>query len=153
MMDLEERLPWNLLKRWYRLARLEWFTVGRHSGEYLVVDMEVGEVERLLGSLHFAPNWEFSYHKRGEDLNLARVSYAGAGPDGVEWWQDHVRGWDLGDGRTALKAHWEPEPTESPRVHARGALQERESGMDALRHVLSQEGVEYEPMPESEVFG
>jgi hypothetical protein len=34
----------------------------------------------------------------------------------IEWWQVHVRAWERDDGRTVLRAHWEPEPTEHPRA-------------------------------------
>jgi len=111
----------------------------------VTVDADLEALRRELGQQSFAPNWEYSYHKRGEDLNLARVEYA---PHpwrvgtGLTWAQTHVRGWGR-DGVVVLRAHYEPEPTEHPKEHLDGVGHSIEGGMERLRDVLDETGIGY----------
>jgi hypothetical protein len=111
----------------------------------VTVDAAVDELEAALGAQSWAPNWEVSYYKRGEDLNLARVEYA---PHpwrvgtGLTWAQTHVRGWARG-GVVVLRAHYEPEPTEHPRAHLDGVGHSIGGGMEKLRDALDEEGIAY----------
>ena len=146
-MSWHRSLPWPFLRQLYRDFRRTFFSKPRPEGTYLrLLDVTAAEVERDLGSKYFAPNWEFSYNKRGEDLNLARIEYAShpvrAG-SGVEWMQTHVRGWEQ-DGFIDLGAHYEPEPTEHAKEHLGGGPFSREGGMDNLRRTLDELGVEYD---------
>jgi len=148
--SLLDNAPWPLARQAYRLMRLEWFSIPRPDGQYVVADADVDTHRATLGRLGFAPNWELSYHKKGEDLNLARVVYDD-GPEDVRWWQDHVRGWALEGGRTALRCHWEPEPSEHPVEHLRASLQDHAAGMQSLRGVLSGAGVSHEVLDSSAI--
>lgn len=77
------RLPFDQVRYGYRQLRKALFTADRPSGKYLVVDASTDEVEAALGRQSYAPNWEFSYHERGEILNLARVVYEERAVDGA----------------------------------------------------------------------
>lgn len=154
-------IPWNVLKRWYALGRRRWFAAPRPEGIYYRVDDVVlagpsdetaqrtaDWIETKLGSAHsYAPNWEFSYYKRGEILNLARVVYEPSPeqPD-LEWWQAHVRGWPVRErpGAIDLQAHWETEPTEHPDAHLDGVGMDVGYGMDLLARHLDDVGIEFE---------
>jgi len=121
-----------------RAFRKRFFTKPRPSGRYFLADATVSDVTRALGAQSFAPNWEYSYNYRGEDVNLARVVYEEH--RGVEWWQTHVRGWIADDG-VELSAHWEPEPTEHPTAHLDGDACTVTRGEAELRAVL--DAIEY----------
>lgn len=141
--------PFTYIRRTYRSLRSIFAGRPRPSGPYLRVDLEPEDIERKLGKRSYAPNWEFSYYKRGEDLNLARVLYAdGAAPGGGPvWWQYHVRGWrgENADGAfTDLRCHLEPEPTESPAEHLAEEGFNLGGGMQNLRAALDGLDVEYE---------
>ncbi len=140
------RVPFGAVRHGYRQLRKALFTASRPSGEYFVVDVSVEEVERALGEQSYAPNWEFSYHERGEVLNLARVVYerAEAGGETREWWQTHVRGWRNDAERLELHGHWELEPTENGNAHIDGVGFAFERGMANLRSALEEAGLEYE---------
>ena len=82
-------VPWHRLKALYRKMRYRFFRVSRPSGTYFRVQPPNIDAEadvafeanrrrlfREMGGLSFAPNWEYSYHKQGEILNLARVVYS-----------------------------------------------------------------------------
>jgi hypothetical protein len=111
----------------------------------VTVDAGLDEIRHALGRQSWAPNWEYSYYKRGEDLNLARVEY-GSEPirvgTGVDWWQAHVRGWERDD-VVVLRAHYEPEPTEHPKAHLDGVGHSIETGMQRLRDALDAAGIGY----------
>lgn len=137
------------IRRTYRALRSVFAGRPRPSGPYLRVRLEPGEIERRLGGRSYAPNWEFSYYKRGEDLNLARVLYAdGAAPSGGPvWWQYHVRGWrgeDADGAFTDLRCHLEPEPTEAPDEHLAEEGLDLGGGMRNLRSALDGLDVGYE---------
>jgi len=139
-------LPWGRLRQWYRRLRTAFFSTPEPTNRPAVtVDADLEALRRELGQQSFAPNWEYSYHKRGEDLNLARVEYA---PHpwrvgtGLTWAQTHVRGWGR-DGVVVLRAHYEPEPTEHPKEHLDGVGHSIEGGMERLRDVLDETGIGY----------
>jgi hypothetical protein len=138
-------VPFDAVRTAYRQLRKALFTASRPSGEYLVVDRTVPELERELGAFSFAPNWEFSYYERGEILNLARVVYEERTVDGTtyRWWQTHLRGWHGEDGRIELHAHWELEPTETGNAHIDGVGFDFDRGMETLASFLEEAGIEY----------
>jgi hypothetical protein len=140
------RVPFDTVRRGYREMRKALFTTSRHDGMYLVVDGTPEEIRTTLGARSFAPNWEFSYHERGEVLNLARVVYAREAVDGTtyRWWQTHVRGWVNDRGEVELGAHWELEPTENGNAHIDGVGIDVERGRDILGSTLDAAGVDYE---------
>lgn len=122
-------VPFGSVQQLHRDLRKTFFTVPEPASPGWVVDADLDLVEAALGRASFSPNWEQSYNYRGEDLNLARVIHCTAVETrlreqypGVEWWQDHVRGWghDTETPRCRLRGHREPEPTEHPRPHLRG---------------------------------
>jgi len=158
-MSWHSSLPWIWFRKRYRRLRSAFFTVKRPRGKYLRVDgaslaegsdealqRNVARVERGLGRQSFAPNWEFSYNKRGEILNLAQVVYAEEDDHSdIEWFQTHVRGWPV-DGRPGaldLGGHWEAEPTEHPHAHLDGVGWNRAHGMDRIAEALSEAGIEF----------
>ena len=138
------QLPLQSVRRVYRYVRSSVFNKPRPTGEYVSVNTRRLSLERRLGRLSYAPNWETSYYKRGEDVNLARVMRVDSPkhPD-VRWWQVHVRGWKQDDDTVELTAHWEPEPTENPKAHLDGVGASVSAGMDALCEDLREMGVEY----------
>ncbi|WP_424019899.1 hypothetical protein ACOZ4N_10615 [Halorientalis pallida] len=139
------RIPFADLRTTYFQLRKHLFQAPRPSGPYYVVDAPLGEVEAALGRAYFAPNWEFSYYKRGEVLNLARVEYDRevVGDRLFVWWQTHVRGWQAPDGAVELQAHRELEPTENGNEHIDGVGYSLERGMEALGTVLTDAGLDY----------
>lgn len=136
------QLPWDEARAAYRKTRARFFSSPRPEGTYWLVDASTQEVMADLGAMSFAPNWEFSYHKRGEDLNLARVVYSGNEPRDAVWWQDHVRGWETDRG-LELGGHWELEPTENPVDHILARGIDRRRGMANIADALEIRG--YEP--------
>jgi hypothetical protein len=138
------RLPYDTIRFAYRQLRKALFTAPRPTGRYLVADAPVSAVEAALGGQSYAPNWEFSYHERGEILNLARVVYEEHAIEGTRyrWWQTHVRGWDHPEG-VALHGHWELEPTENDRDHVDGVGFDFARGMDNLQAALDDADVSY----------
>jgi hypothetical protein len=137
---------WDGLRTFYRKIRRAVGTSEEHSGKALVVAEPIEDVRSALGSHYFAPNWEFSYYERGEDLNLARVEFE---PQVVRdhefiWWQTHVRGWKQDGGSVRLRAHYELEPTESDQDHINGIGVDIAHGTDEVAAVLDDEGLAYE---------
>lgn len=139
-------VPFDVVRYGFQQIRKALFAAPRPSGEYLVVDRSVGELEEQLGAYSFAPNWEFSYYERGEILNLARVVFERETVDGTtyRWWQTHVRGWRGDDGRIELHAHWELEPTENANAHIDGVGFAFDRGMTTLESFLEEAGIDYE---------
>lgn len=105
------RPDWYVLRSAFRALRRVYFTVDRPGPPYYIVrrsvslsDHHLGDAKSTfdetiagLGKQHFYPNWEFSYVKQGEDLNLTLPHYY-EHPDVPEvWWQTHVRGWFVDD--------------------------------------------------------
>lgn len=138
------RLPWDAIKNAYRKLRKHLFSGARPTGRYFLVEADTDAIEAALGRQSYAPNWKFSYYKRGEILNLARVAYEERSLDGATygWWQTHVRGWDHPDG-VALHAHWELEPTEHPDEHLDGVGFDFDRGMTNLGRALERCELEY----------
>lgn len=140
-------LPWGRLRRWYRSLRRTLFSTPEPVDRpALTVDATVDELRAALGAQSFAPNWEYSYHKKGEDLNLARVVHAPHPwrvATGLTWAQTHVRGWAR-DGVVVLRAHWEPEPTEAPKAHLDGVGHDIERGMQNLKSALDKADISYD---------
>ena len=143
-MSWHSILPYDRIQAWYRKFRAELFSAPRPTGKYIVVNLDVENVRSMLGARYYAPNWEFSYYKRGEVLNLARVEwYYDDGFPEHQWWQVHVRGWRQ-DGQLWLKAHWELEPTEAGREHILGEGFSAGAGRAALEKTLKDADVDYE---------
>jgi hypothetical protein len=139
-------VPFDAVRFGYRQFRKALFTAARPSGEYLVVDRPVPELEAELGEYSFAPNWEFSYYERGEVMNLARVVYEHNTVNGTtyRWWQTHLRGWRNDEGQIELHAHWELEPTENGNAHIDGAGFDFDRGMNTLQSFLDEAEIDYE---------
>lgn len=136
-------LPWHRIRSAYRSARTAFFTAPRPEGEYILVEgMDPDGVARVYGQQSYAPNWEFSYNKRGEDVNLARVKHEPI--DGVDWWQDHLRGWHHEGVGMLLRCHWEAEPTEAPDEHLATDGWDLRRGMINARRVLEARNIEWE---------
>jgi hypothetical protein len=135
---------WDALRTLYRGLRRTVATAEEHDGPALVVAAAVEELTAALGHRYFAPNWGFSYNKRGEDLNLARVVYDRREVRGHEylWWQTHVRGWTREDGSVRLRAHYELEPTEYDQDHIDAIGLDVDAGLENVAGALAAEGVE-----------
>lgn len=145
-MTWHHSLPWKPLQDIYRWFRREFFTKDAPSGEYLVVDPITFDdpIDIELGQFSFSPNWEFSYNKRGEDFNIARVVQAhDLDWPCLVWWQCHVRGWFY-NGLLYLHAHWEPEPTEHPEAHLKGQGYDKQRGMAILESYLARLNIPYQ---------
>lgn len=136
---------WDGLRTLYRKIRRVVASGEEHDGEALVVSASVEEVEAALGRRSFAPNWEFSYHERGEVLNLARVIYERRDVRDHEyvWWQTHVRGWEQADGSVRLRPHFELEPTEYDQDHINGIGIDVPEGVYRVKRVLDDAELEY----------
>lgn len=159
-------LPWYEIKAFYRWFRREFFSSPRARGLYLRVgppprrsgvteeefdpqEAQLHRLRKIFGWRSYAPNWETSYHKRGEDLNLARVKYSNVNEFDPVWWQYHIRGYLREDGSIDLKCHYEPEPTEHPKAHMDGVGYSNEKGMNQLRHELDLMNIGYEEVHNS----
>lgn len=143
-------LPWGRLRRAYRFLRRLFFSAPEPTDRpSIITEASLDELRDVLGQRSFAPNWEYSFHKRGEDLNLARIElwsdhdHVDGNSDPIIWWQTHIRGWKREGGHVELRAHWEPEPTEYPQAHLDGAGHDIQRAMDDLRVILDEEGIEY----------
>lgn len=145
-MTFHTNWPWHTVQRAYSRFRSRFFTVDRPPEKYFRVDATKNEIEYEFGIRSWAPNWEFSYNKRGERINLARVVYEPRKINGEEytWWQAHVRGWQMPNGRFDLGGHWETEPTEHPTAHLNGVGWDRNRGMENIKTVLDTSDLEYE---------
>lgn len=161
-------LPWDHLKRLYALGRKRWFSKPRPEGTYLRVEapeenpyvtdeyrdqfdipedrLEANEARltRLYGYESFHPNWEFSYNKKGEILNLAQPLYEEQRASDAVWWQTHLRGWEGPGDAIDLRAHWEASPTEHWREHLHGTGTNVSRAMDRVEATLDGANVEYE---------
>ena len=135
-----ERVPYPWIQSLYRSFRRELFTRPRPTGRYLVVEPDVN-VRAVLGRKSYAPNWEFSYNYRDEDINLAQVVYDNIDGYDVVWWQTHVRGWVHDDGRTWLSGHYEAEPTEHPYEHLNAEHPDNRDGTMNVKQVLLEHNV------------
>lgn len=137
---------WDGLRTLFRNVRRVVATSSEHDGQALVVSADVSTVTAALGARYFAPNWEFSYYERGEDLNLARIVYEPRTVRNHEyrWWQTHVRGWSQGDGSIRLRPHYELEPTENDQDHIEGVGVDIERGTDRVAAILDAEGLDYD---------
>ena len=138
------QLPSDTIQFLIREIRKRFFAGDPPSGRHLLVEAPLEEIEAALGRQSYAPNWEFSYYKRGEVLNLARVVHEERTAKGrtYEWWQTHVRGWDRPDG-TALHGHWELEPTERANDHLEGVGFDAKRGMANLQDALERSALSY----------
>ncbi|WP_336133517.1 hypothetical protein [Natronomonas amylolytica] len=137
---------WNALRSLYRDLRRIVASSTEHGGQALVVDASREAVTAALGRRYFGPNWQFSYHERGEDLNLARVVHEPREVHGHEyvWWQTHVRGWVQDDGSVRLRPHYELEPTEYDQDHLEGIGLDVTRGVERLGDSLDADGLRYE---------
>jgi hypothetical protein len=133
-------VPWGLVRRGLRLARRLHWSQPRPTGTYLHTTASLEAITATLGDRYWYPNWELSAHYEGEDLNLSRTRRDPHA--GVEWWQEHCRGWRE-DGGVSLKAHYEPDPSEHPVAHLTPTYHDRETGMARLRETLDDAGIEY----------
>lgn len=140
-------LPLNWFRHKYRRFRSAFFTVPRPEGKYLRTLGTEETIIRALGKQSYAPNWEFSYEKKGETLNLSRVVWAQMDVnERIRWWQYHVRGWPVEKqyGSMDLRCHFEPEPTEHPYAHLDEIGFNVAYGMDQLADDLARAGVPFE---------
>lgn len=164
-MSWHAALPWDWARRTYLSFRGRFFSKEPPEGPFLRVDAAPAELERLLGERGFAPQWGLSYDK-GEDVNLAFQFYddrritapradlsrllhrltggrlGSVTEEPVEWWQDHVRGWDRGD-RLYLLAHQEPSARHEDSAHIAGVGFHAGKGLAALQFHLEEAGVSY----------
>lgn len=141
-MTWHASIPWKSVRMLYRHFRKKFFTTPRPTGPYYRVNASKEDIIDYFGRGSWSPNWEFSYHKKGEDINLAYVFYDPdvAGPD---WWQYHLRGWQVEGDVYDLRCHFEPEPTEHPKAHLEGTKYAIGEGMRELRRNLEGMGAEY----------
>ncbi|MFB6135837.1 MAG: hypothetical protein ABEJ04_03680 [Halobacteriaceae archaeon] len=137
---------WDALRSLYPDFRRAVATGEEHGGLALVVPAPVEDVTAALGRQYFAPNWEFSYYERGEDMNLARIEYAPqeARDHEYRWWQTHVRGWKQDDGAVRLRAHYELEPTEYDQDHINGVGVDVPAGVEKVARALDDAGLDCE---------
>lgn len=133
--------PWRKLLTLFMWVRTMFFTNPRPDRRYIEVEVSKEELERMLGKAGYTNDWEFSYNKRGEDLNMRKPLYK---DDDYEWYQHHVRGWVNDAGHVELHAHEELEPTEYPKLHLKGVNYDYDSGMMRLRMMLVRNGVDHE---------
>lgn len=136
---------WDGLRTVYRDLRRLVASGEEHSGPAVIVPATHDEVTAALGHQYFAPNWEFSYYERGEDLNLARIAYEHLVIDDHDyhWWQTHVRGWAHPDGSIRLRPHYELEPTEYDQDHINGIGLDVAKGIEQVTDALDREGLDY----------
>ncbi|MCU4742909.1 hypothetical protein OB955_18745 [Halobacteria archaeon AArc-m2/3/4] len=137
------------LRRLFISARGRFFTRPKPPEDALIVALEADEMESVLGSEHFAPNWDMSFAYFGEVLNLRRVEYQSDHPLGYRWWQVHVRGYHHPSG-LELTAHFETDPSESPDAHVDRVGIDIDRGLEELRDVLEENDVAYEAVPARE---
>jgi len=141
-----EHVLWDGLRSVYRDFRKVVATAQEHGGQAIVVSENVETVTGALGRHHYGPNWEFSYNKRGEDMNLAQIEHSSRAihDHTYVWWQTHVRGWTQGDDSVRLRAHYELEPTENDQDHIDGVGVDITRGVENVATVLDEEGLAYE---------
>lgn len=137
---------WDAFRSFYKDVKRVLASSTEHGGQALVVEASLEDVRASLGRQHFAPNWEFSYYERGENLNLARVEYDSREVRDHEyvWWQAHVRGWVQDNGSVRLRPHYELEPTEYDQDHIDGIGLDVTTGLEQVAQVLDEEGLPYE---------
>lgn len=138
-------VPFHLVQKFHRSIRKWAYTRPRPTGRYIVISKEdVTDLEAVLGKHSFAPNWEFSYHYKDEDLNQARViHYDSSEYPELDWWQVHIRGYDHGD-EWWLQYHFEPEPTEHPKKHITGVGVSQPTSVPSVEVVLETNNIPYE---------
>lgn len=129
---------WRLIRRALDRLRQSVWSVPKPAQPDLVVDAPLADVRVALGKASFTNAWEMSYAYEGEDLNMRRPVYVA--DHGRPWQQDHVRGWDQGDGTTALDVHRELEPTEYPAAHLDDQHMRTEPARGAVIGVLEAAG-------------
>ena len=143
-MTWHASLPYGWVQHAYRSFRRRFFTKERPIGTYYRVEYSPEQLRRVFGRVSAAPNWEFSYNYKGEDINLARVYYDDTQDYDMVWWQFHLRGWEHSDGSVWMRAHYEAEPTEHPEAHLEGTGTTMDEGMQWLQGVLLDAKVPYE---------
>lgn len=143
-MSWHASLPYGWMRSVYRAFRRTFFSKSRPDGEYIVIsDTDVQELKALFGTRSYSPNWEFSYNKRGEDLNLARVIYyEHEDHPEIQWWQYHIRVWMV-DGDAWIRAHFEAEPTEYPKPHLNGVGHNVRKGLSEVEQVLTDNNIRF----------
>lgn len=130
-------LPWKSIRRLVYQFRKQFFVeeVDPYEPPYFASDTDVGAVRSELAGVvpvdpgpwagvGFTNGWEISYHYKEEDLNMRLPLFLPGGreadPEGREYYQLHVRGWEMDGGEVVLRMHVELEPTEYPKGHLRG---------------------------------
>lgn len=136
--------PLKMGKMTFWWLRKTFFSKPKPPNPAVYVRLTEREIVEILGPRFFEPGWEFSYSYRNEALNLRRVEYVKDHPLGYKWWQVHVRGYELDDGRFELAAHFELEPTEYPSLHIKHVGIDVDIGNEALMEIFDEHGVEYE---------
>lgn len=149
-MDLRD-LPWRALRRSLYLVRRAYFSVPRPDTNGLLVANPSGtdrplldRIRAVLGEQHFAPN-HWSYLYRGETLNVRRVIHDETRVVGLEYFQEHIRGFPH-PGGLELIAHFEPDPVEHSRAHLSDQYVDWEEGMDRLTAVLDAADEDYDDL-------
>lgn len=140
MIDLT-RLPLKKIYQAGMWARATFFPKPRRKATYYRVEKTEDEIERMLGKEHHTHDWEFSYAKRGEDINMRRPDHK---DDEYEWYQNHVRGWKVEEGVHDLICHTELAPGDYLFGHLRGVNFSKEEGMHNLKAMLAEYKVPYE---------
>jgi len=67
---------------------------------------------------------------------MRRTFFTVSKPDGVDWWQYHVRAFERDDGLVEFTGHVEPEPTEHAKPHLRGTGYDTSEAMDEFGRTL-----------------
>lgn len=106
----------------------------------MVVDIEIEELERILGAEYFTNAEETSFYFRGEDLNMARPKYI---DNEWKWYQTHIRAWEREDG-LHLSIHQELDPTMYPQEHMNLVEYTKEPAVTYIEGKLMQYGHDVE---------
>lgn len=134
--------PLKNLRRSLWWIRKTFFTKSPTETPAFFVEMTKPEVVEFFGRRHFDPGWEMSYNYHGEVLNVRRVEYVDH--ERYNWWQVHIRGFHHGDDGIELTAHYETEPSEHPDAHIKLTGLDVERGMESIRSIMDDDGIEYE---------
>lgn len=144
-------LPWRAFRGSLYLLRKVYFSVPRPDLRGLLVGNPSGveqplvdRIRAVLGDHYFGPN-HWSYHYKGEILNLRRVVHDETRVDGLEYFQDHIRGFPH-PGGLELVAHFEPDPVEHSRAHLSDEYVDWGEGMNRLEAVLEAADEDYDDL-------
>lgn len=144
-MSLKD-VPWYALKRsFYNMRRLG-FTKDKRNIQVRAYYCSLDELETIFRKEHFQDGRLFSFHYKGEDLNLYRPEYE---DDNWEAYQTHVRFFKLTDnnGRSyiGLDLHYELNPREDGQElpHLKGVNNENEEAIENVEEIFKEHRVDY----------